>query len=410
MDGPVTASTATPSLPAPRPALDLRPGLLLAGFFALYTLNAWQRDFWAPEEPDFAAAAKEMSASGDWLVPRIAGQPFFEKPPLLYWLGLAARAATRLDPHAAYRLPVALFAVLGLWVAYLAGLKFFNARVGLAALLIQGTCLWFLENSSCYLTDTPFASAISLSVVAFGLALWREPKAARWKWIGFVGLAASCLAKSPLLGPYLIAAPLLLFLLFYRKNLSLLLDLQRLRPGLGLALVLLLVAPWYVWLFMKHGGDFFREAFFEQHFGRLAGAESHRQPGWYYLLQLPAGFLPWSLFLPLILFYSQAHFRRTEVKLLVLWMVVTFVTLSLISSKQGKYLLPMLTPLALLTAAALLETRPESIWEGYLAQAAWRVFPWAFKALAALLLAAGALQIAGLAPAALSWFDLRLEE
>ncbi|MBI4586013.1 MAG: hypothetical protein HY717_18545, partial [Planctomycetes bacterium] len=47
---------------------------------------------------------------------------------------------------------------------------------------------------------------------------------------------------------------------------------------------------------------------------------------------------------------------------------------------------------------------------GYLAQAAWRVFPWAFKALAALLLAAGALQIAGLAPAALSWFDLRLEE
>ena len=33
-----------------------------------------------------------MLLSGDWLVPRLNGLPFFHKPPLLHWLQAAAMA------------------------------------------------------------------------------------------------------------------------------------------------------------------------------------------------------------------------------------------------------------------------------------------------------------------------------
>ena len=36
--------------------------------------------------PLFAAAARAMSESGDWLTPRVNGMFRFDKPPLIYWL------------------------------------------------------------------------------------------------------------------------------------------------------------------------------------------------------------------------------------------------------------------------------------------------------------------------------------
>ena len=36
--------------------------------------------------PLFAAAARAMSESGDWLTPKVNGMFRFDKPPLIYWL------------------------------------------------------------------------------------------------------------------------------------------------------------------------------------------------------------------------------------------------------------------------------------------------------------------------------------
>jgi 4-amino-4-deoxy-L-arabinose transferase-like glycosyltransferase len=44
-----------------------------------------------PDEPRYASIAREMARSGDWLTPRLWGEPWFEKPPLLYWMGAPAR-------------------------------------------------------------------------------------------------------------------------------------------------------------------------------------------------------------------------------------------------------------------------------------------------------------------------------
>jgi 4-amino-4-deoxy-L-arabinose transferase-like glycosyltransferase len=34
----------------------------------------------------FAASARHMAESGDWLIPQVNGLPRYDKPPLVYWL------------------------------------------------------------------------------------------------------------------------------------------------------------------------------------------------------------------------------------------------------------------------------------------------------------------------------------
>src|SRR6266496_4422624 len=38
------------------------------------------------DEPRYARIAEEMLASGRWITPVLEGRPWFEKPPLYYWL------------------------------------------------------------------------------------------------------------------------------------------------------------------------------------------------------------------------------------------------------------------------------------------------------------------------------------
>ena len=39
-----------------------------------------------PDEPRYASVARDMAAGGDWVTPRLHGQPWLEKPILYYWV------------------------------------------------------------------------------------------------------------------------------------------------------------------------------------------------------------------------------------------------------------------------------------------------------------------------------------
>ena len=66
--------------------------LLCVGLFA--------RVYYTPDEPREASLVVAMASQADKSLPELGGQPFAEKPPLLYWLGGGAVAALGSSPAA----------------------------------------------------------------------------------------------------------------------------------------------------------------------------------------------------------------------------------------------------------------------------------------------------------------------
>src|SRR3989442_5818905 len=93
-------------------ALDRTRAALLA--FAL-TLGATAglMGLFEPTETRYAEIAREMRASGDFLIPRLDGIPHFHKPPLAYWLTAMGFSVFGENEWGA-RLPVSLASLLTL--------------------------------------------------------------------------------------------------------------------------------------------------------------------------------------------------------------------------------------------------------------------------------------------------------
>jgi 4-amino-4-deoxy-L-arabinose transferase-like glycosyltransferase len=110
--------------------------LPLAYFLYFYHLDA--AGLVGPDEPRYASISREMARSGDWVTPRLWGEPWFEKPPLLYWMGAAA-FRLGLGPELAPRLPVAVLAVAFLAFFWWFVRREFGQSAAWTATLILGT-------------------------------------------------------------------------------------------------------------------------------------------------------------------------------------------------------------------------------------------------------------------------------
>ena len=101
------------------PSADRRLGprlLVLVAALACVVGALSARDLWAPDEPRYGQVAREMLASGDWLVPHVNGAPYAEKPPLYYWVAAALSAPGGRVTAITARLAAALLAAGAVWL------------------------------------------------------------------------------------------------------------------------------------------------------------------------------------------------------------------------------------------------------------------------------------------------------
>jgi 4-amino-4-deoxy-L-arabinose transferase-like glycosyltransferase len=316
--------------------------LVVAALYLIYFFALTDTGLIGPDEPRYASIGREMARSGDWVTPRLWGDPWFEKPPLLYWM-IASAFRLGLGEDLAARLPVALMSALFLPLYYGLLRAEFGRRAALFSAAILGSSALWVAFSQVAVTDLPMSATFAAGML-MGMR-WFCSGDRRWLAGSAALFGLAVIAKG--LVPVVLALPLLWM---GRRRLT---DWLRPLPVAGFVLVAL---PWYVLCGLRNGGAFWEELFGRHHFARFtSGVLLHPEPFWFYIPVLVAGFHPWTpLLVPLLRksFYSDAKRR-----FLLFWVVFGFLFFSASTGKLPGYILPLLPALAALAGVALDEAR-----------------------------------------------------
>lgn len=291
-----------------------------------------------PDEPRYTAIGRAMLKTGDLVTPRLWGIPWFEKPPLLYWMA-ALGTSLGLNVDLAARLPVALLSLAFFIVSFRLIQQEFGGEAAIVATALLATSAGWLTYSSFGLTDLPLAVFFSLAVLLALPLVRADSTGGQWQRFAAIGVCLGLAGLAKGLVPFALALPGFWFLR------------HRWRGWWIAAVSCLAVAgPWYWLVIARNGRAFVDEFFLKHHFERLYSASlQHVQPWYYYLPVLLAGLFPWTPLLALL-------FRRCAVwdirrSFLLAIVLFGFVLFSVSRNKLAGYLLPLIPSLVLLVGS-----------------------------------------------------------
>lgn len=300
---------------------------------AIASLYLYQLDgfgVYGPDEPRYTAIGRAMAQTGDFITPKLWGSPWFEKPPLLYWM-TAAGTALGLSPDLCGRLPVAILSLTSLAIWFELLRREFNWRVAGVSITLLATSAWWLAFSGLCVTDLPLSVFFSFAVL-LSLPLLREEPDTRHLLMrcGVIGACFGMAALAKGLVPVALALPFVWFLRRYWRGWLVALA--------GFSVVAL---PWYIAVYLRNGYPFIQDFFIKHHLERVYSASLlHVQPAYYYLLVFLAAVFPWTALTGLLLRPGQIwDTRRRFLLAVVVWGLVFF---SIPLNKLPGYLLPLL--------------------------------------------------------------------
>ena len=315
------------------------------------------------DEAFYAESAREMIERGDWLTPYYNGEPRFDKPVLYYWLVAASYVVAGPSPGAA-RLPAALAGVGLVLVTFLCARRWYDGPTALLAGLIGATSAGIVAMARQALPDLPLAFFVTLSTWAALVALLDDPRRQRepreprrWLLLAAVAAAGAFLVKGPV-GPVLVAVVVLPLTALEWGRRGMLRRVTAVDLGLAAVLFLLVALPWYAAMAAEHGAGYLERFFLAENLDRFATDRYNApRPAWYYLPIVAGGLLPWSPFM--VLWLQAARRARLRGALdpralrLAVWACAPLVLYTLSVGKQPRYVLPLLAPLAILLARAM---------------------------------------------------------
>jgi 4-amino-4-deoxy-L-arabinose transferase-like glycosyltransferase len=151
------------------------------------------------EEGRRAQPAREMLQTGDWVTPRIYGEPYLNKPPLFFWVSAAIGKLQGHVDELSIRLPSVLSALLGAWLILFFAHKQLNRQTRALAALIFLSMPTMLDKGTLGEID----ALLSLLTFACFVALWEfydeergAIRIAGWIIAG-IAMALAALLKGP---------------------------------------------------------------------------------------------------------------------------------------------------------------------------------------------------------------------
>src|SRR5581483_9048887 len=192
-----------------------------------------------PEESRYAEIPRQMLEAGNWAVPLLDGNPYYDKPPLLYWLVMGSYRVFGVHDWSA-RLVSSAAAFLTILLTYFWGLRVVGPRAG-----FTGAVILCLSGRFIFLGRLLTMNSLLCLCVVAGLAaahLAVSGPRLRWRW--WILSAAACglglLTKGPV-AIVLIAVPVAAFLAVDPRAVRI-----GLRPWLVYLMTMAAVAcPWY---------------------------------------------------------------------------------------------------------------------------------------------------------------------
>jgi 4-amino-4-deoxy-L-arabinose transferase-like glycosyltransferase len=347
-----------PGSGASRSAGLVSVGLLIVVCAVLFL---WEQKSLPLTDPDEARCALLVRALGDnWIVPRLNGQPYFDKPAPFFWL---AAAGTRLtgSTELGGRLVAALAGLAAVLVAYAFAQRAVGSPGGLLAGLILATSAGFLFLARWYRMDMLFLAGMWAAVWWF----WRAEQLraagrtvrASYQWWPFYAIAA---VATIFKGPAGLVLPALVVAVYYLSSRQFRRLAEPFNP-VGILIYLAIAAPIYIAAELNTPGAF-KNFFLQQNIGRFTGGVKlgHEWPGVLNLPLLLGWFLPWTVLLPGMAIRCLPLKRwadPTSVTHRLLWITAAVVVLffSLSSTKLVNYIIPAIPPLAVLAAMLLTE-------------------------------------------------------
>lgn len=322
-----------------------------------------------PDEGRNAEIAREMAVTNDYMLPRLNGVPYVDKPVLYFAAG--ALVMELLGPTvASARLPSLLFAVgtLGL-VAWFAGRTLGSAAAWIAAIATAATP-FMLAYARTVIFDTALTLFVVGALVGFYLAVEesspRQPpsgsgtpdrpgrrwgsgeRAAWWRAAAWGALALGVLTK----GPVALAVPLMVVLPYavWRRRWRALAD------PIAVLLFAAIVMPW-LFVMAREVPSYLEYVVVTETASRLTTRELERWgPFWYFLAIFPAAALPWSVVAAAAwrgrrTGNGEGHGSTAPLRVfLLLWLLVPLLFFTLSQSKRPQYVLPMVPAVGLLVA------------------------------------------------------------
>lgn len=344
-----------PDYAAPRRGLALLAIGLAAVVFVCPLLLAPSIPLLDPDEGLHAAIAQEMVERGDWVVPRLQGKPFLDKPILYFWAEAASLKLFGMS-EGAVRLPGLLLGLLGMAATGIVGGRLLGRAAGWLAAIFYASMVLPVA-----LTQAAAHDVALVPWVAFAtLLLWEaeqasSPRKALAATIGagvFLGLA---MLTKGLVGVALVAVAHGGCLLLTRR----LRPASCLRGAVAAAIAAAVAAGWYIAV-ERRCPEYLQYYFLDRHFrGFITATQPHgRMPWWYYVPILLGGGLPWIAYLPVVVFDEVAGRTKRLLRpgrpltLLACWLIGGTVLLSLAQSKLVTYVWPLLPAVAMLAAVA----------------------------------------------------------
>jgi 4-amino-4-deoxy-L-arabinose transferase-like glycosyltransferase len=282
--------------------LLLLPAVLLYPTRGFYLLE--------PDEGRYAQIPKEMLHNGSWVVPTLQGEPYLDKPPLMYWLVALSYRAFGVNPEAA-RLVPAVCVHLTILAVYLIGRRSVGERAAVWAGLLLAVAPGFVSVGRLLLLDGLLTLCVTVSVLCGFEAVRTGRLRAGWWFAAAVASGLGFLTKGPI-SELLLFVPLWAFGFLTRAPARPSPEEPEASPtlfgsvapcrvrwywyGAFFAVVFAVNLPWYVAIYVREP-QFLKHFFWEHNVMRFLQPFDHLQPIWYYVPILVAGLLPSTVLL-----------------------------------------------------------------------------------------------------------------